>query len=319
MARSKNKMKTKKKLNFNRALVIGPSGIGNAHIRQYAKNKISKIAILGKSFKKKRTFQLANSTLKKAEIINLKNFNEVKKIKPQIISICSPTKFHLKHLLKLKNSKSAFIVEKPFFWLNRIGEKNLLRQTNFFLKTFKKKIIINLPMVSLANQLKNKKLIIRNITKLKFCYFTRGKNQYNKIAIDLLPHAVSFCLSLLKSPLKDFKIIFVKKKRFSWSTKIIINRVHCYFLFKQDQRKKESRLSFKINELFFTRIQKKTLDEYKTYLILKNKKIFIKNPMSDSLNNSIIFLKNQKHNKFNHHLVVSIMKLTYNLVNWKKN
>ena len=57
MARSKNKMKTKKKLNFNRALVIGPSGIGNAHIRQYAKNKISKIAILGKSFKKKGLFK----------------------------------------------------------------------------------------------------------------------------------------------------------------------------------------------------------------------------------------------------------------------
>ena len=96
-------MRTKKKLNFNRALVIGPSGIGNAHIRQYAKNKISKIAILGKSFKKKRTFQLANSTLKKVEIINLKNFNEIEKIKPQVISICSPYEFHLKYLLKLKN------------------------------------------------------------------------------------------------------------------------------------------------------------------------------------------------------------------------
>ena len=126
----------KKKLNFNRALVIGPSGIGNAHIRQYAKKKISKIAILGKSFKKKRTFQLANSTLKKVEIINLKNFNEIEKIKPQVISICSPYEFHLKYLLKLKNSKSAFIVEKPFFWLNGVGEKNLLRQTNFFLNTF---------------------------------------------------------------------------------------------------------------------------------------------------------------------------------------
>ena len=136
MARSTNKMKTKKKLNFNRALVIGPSGIGNAHIRQYAKNKISKIAILGKSFKTKRILQVANSILKKVEIINLKNFNEIEKIKPQVISICSPYEFHLKYLLKLKNSKSAFIVEKPFFWLNGVGEKNLLRQTNFFLNTF---------------------------------------------------------------------------------------------------------------------------------------------------------------------------------------
>ena len=121
---------------------------------------------------------------------------KLKKLKPQIISICSPYEFHLKYLLKLKNSKSAFIVEKPFFWINGVSEKNLLRQTNFFLKTLKKKIIINLPMVSLVNQLKNKKSIIRNITKLKFCYFTRGKNQYNKIAIDLLPHAISFILQL---------------------------------------------------------------------------------------------------------------------------
>ena len=311
-------MRTKKKLNFNRALVIGPSGIGNAHVRQYAKNKIRKIAILGKNFKKKRFFQLANSTLKKIEIINLKNFSEIKKIRPQIISICSPTEFHLKHLLKLKNTGGVFIIEKPFFWLNGVSEKNLLRQTNFVLNSFKKKIIVNLPMVSLVNQLKNKKLIVGNIKKLKFCYFTNGKNQYSKIAIDLLPHAISFCLSLLKSPLKDFKIIFVKKERFSWSAKIIINQVHCHFLFKQDKRKIKSKLNFKINKLFFTRVQKKYFDEYQIYLILKNKKFLIKNPMSDSLNNSISFLKNQKYNKFNHHLVVSIMKLTHNLVNWKK-
>ena len=311
-------MRTKKKLNFNRALVIGPSGIGNAHVRQYAKNKIRKIAILGKNFKKKRFFQLANSTLKKIEIINLKNFSEIKKIRPQIISICSPTEFHLKHLLKLKNTRGVFIIEKPFFWLNGVSEKNLLRQTNFVLNSFKKKIIVNLPMVSLVNQLKNKKLIVGNIKKLKFCYFTNGKNQYSKIAIDLLPHAISFCLSLLKSPLKDFKIIFVKKERFSWSAKIVINQVHCHFLFKQDKRKTKSKLNFKINKLFFTRVQKKYFDEYQVYLILKNKKFLIKNPMSDNLNNSISFLKNKKYNKFNHHLVFSIMKLTHNLVNWKK-
>ena len=229
----------KKKLNFNRALVIGPGGIGNAHIRQYAKNKISKIAILGKSFKTKRILQLANSTLKKVEIINLKNFNEIEKIKPQIISICSPTELHLKHLLKFKNSKRAFIIEKPFFWLNGVGEKDLLRQTNFFLNIFKKKIIINLPMVSLANQLKNKKAIVRNIKKLKFCYFTKGKNQYNKIAIDLLPHAISFCLSLLKSPLKDFKIIFVKKKDFLGVLKLLLIEYTVIFYLNKIKEKKK--------------------------------------------------------------------------------
>ena len=80
-------MRTKKKLNFNRALVIGPSGIGNAHIRQYAKNKINKIAILGKSFKTKRILnfrfcdgkdgQYFSGTTKNMGIENYENINEI--------------------------------------------------------------------------------------------------------------------------------------------------------------------------------------------------------------------------------------------------
>jgi hypothetical protein len=52
----------------------------------------------------------------------------------------------------------------------------------------------------------------------------------------------------------------VNKKKYSWNCKMIVNECLCKFYFKQDSKRRESILSFKIND--------------DTYL----RKSFIKNP-----------------------------------------
>ena len=44
--------------------LLGPSGIGRAHFRQYYKNGINEIGVLGKTYNKKRLSQINTSKFK---------------------------------------------------------------------------------------------------------------------------------------------------------------------------------------------------------------------------------------------------------------
>jgi hypothetical protein len=308
-----------KKIIFKRALIIGPRGIGRAHIRQYIINKIKKIAVLGKKFNKNRIIDLKIPAKKKLNLINVKNYKEIEKFNPQIVSICSPHYTHLSNLKKISFLNSRYIIEKPFFWVKNVNENYIINHTKYLFNKYKNRLIVNLPMTSIANQLKKKFIIKEEIKKIDFNYFTDGAHQYNEIAIDLLPHAISFVLSMQNNFLYNFKIKSVKSFKFSWRCKIIINNVLCNFFFKQGQKLEQSHLSFNLNNKKYLRIQEKiNNNEFKNYLLINNKKIFINNPMSESLNNSIKSLQNLVVNKSNYYLVQAIMKLTFKLLNYNK-
>ena len=316
-------MKKIKKIKFNklkRGLIIGPSGIGQAHFRQYYKNGIREIGVLGKNFNKKRSFQINISKFKDLKITNLKNFNDIKKFKPQIVSICSPFEQHLEHILKCNNHCKYIIVEKPFIWFKNNKKKiNTYKVVSNLLNKLKKKIAINLPTVSLASQLLKKKEISKKIRVLKFMYFTKGRQVYENIAVDLLPHALSFVLIINRNLLKNFEIKSVKADKLNWSCKIIINNIICYFLFKQNKERKESSLSFKLNKNSYKRNQK-LLDGKYINTIVKNKRkiINIKNPMTEYLNLLLRNFKNSRNVELNHKLVLDITRLTNSLLSWKK-
>ena len=308
-----------KKIIFKRALIIGPRGIGRAHIRQYIINNIKKIAVLGKKFNRNRIIDLKIPVKKNLNLINIKNYKEIEKFNPQIVSICSPHYVHLYNLKKISFLNSRYIIEKPFFWVKNVNENYIINHTKYLFNKYKNRLIVNLPMTSIANQLKKKFIIKKEIKKIDFNYFTDGAHRYNEIAIDLLPHAISFVLSMQNNFLYNFKIKSVKSFKFSWGCKITINNVLCNFFFKQGQKLEQSHLSFNLNNKKYLRIQEKiNNNEFKNYLLINNKKIFINNPMSESLNNSIKSLQNLFVNKSNYHLVQAIMKLTYKLLNYNK-
>ena len=306
-------------MKIKKALVIGPSGIGQAHIRELLKTKISEIALYGKKYKKKR-FQESNilkaKHLKKR---NFKNLNQIKNYKPDITCICSPLYMHFEHIKKCYKYSKKIIIEKPFFWLKAEKKKNIEKQTLLLLNKLKNKAIINLPMISLARQLLNKNEIPKKIKKFKFEYYTKGKQTFDEIPIDLLPHAISFFLTIKKRRKINFIILNVKKNKFSWSTKIIINNTVCEFLFSQDRHQNESQLKFKINNHTYKRKQIVVQNEYINTIIKNhNKKIKIKNPMSESINQVIKSSSKKLITSKNHEVTYEIAKLTNKLINWNK-
>jgi hypothetical protein len=303
---------------FKKGLIIGPSGIGKVHIRQFLKNGISDLALLGKKKNKKRFAKLNLLNIKKKNITILTKFSEIKKFSPQIISICSPFYLHFKHILKCKNYSKYLIVEKPFIWLEKKSGDEIQKKAFKLLNDKKLKLLVNLPMLSIVNQLQTKKEIPKKIQLFSMYYFTKGMHSYNEIVIDLLPHAISFVLSLSKKLLKSYKIISVKKKRFESIIKIEINDIYCVFHFKQNKKKKQSSLTFKINDILYERKQNMSNGEFIESLVKNKKKLIrLKNPMSHQLNTLIDSFGNNMYIRFNNNLVKNITKLTNNILNFK--
>ena len=309
-------MRKKNKKNFKVGIIVGPSGIGQAHIREFIKDGISKIGLLGRKFKKNRVLNLKVKAKKDIIFFNLGNIKLINKLKPNVISICSPTEKHHVHINQFSKYCKNLIIEKPLIWIKNKNANNY-NYAKKLLKNKKNKLFLNLPMISLVKQLIHKEKI-KKIKKIKFIYFTKGKNIYDDIAIDLLPHAISFVLTFQKKSLKSFRIIKVFKSRSLWNCKVMINNLHCYFIFKEDKKRTSSDLSFKINDNFYKRKQIFKNGEYENSLI-KNKKSIIKinNPMSEYLKFMLNNFKNKKQIKKNNNIALNIIQITESLLKFK--
>ena len=103
--------------------------------------------------------------------------------------MCSPTKYHYDHILIVKNYCKNLIVEKPIFWIKNGNISNLQIVKKLFNEK-KNNIFVNLPMISLANQIKKKNKYTK-INKFDFKYFTKGKNKF-KISQQFVVYAHHF-------------------------------------------------------------------------------------------------------------------------------
>jgi len=309
-----------KKTKFKRALIVGPSGIGVVHFREFIKNGFNEIGFIGKSKFKNRSFNVSLKKFENIKIVNLKNFKNIKKFQPQVTSICSPFDKHANHILKCQKYSKFIIVEKPFAWSQRKLKKGKnLQISSKLLSKSTNKIVVNLPMVSLAKQLLYKKEIPKKINYFKFCYFTKGKQSYENIAVDLLPHALSFLLTILKKKLFDLKIVTIQKQKLKWTCLIKLNNIICNFQFKQDKFSKKSILNFSLNNNHYKRFQKEINNEHINYIVKnRRKRITLKNPMNDYLCYLLESFKNSNKIKINNDLVLEITKIKEELLNFKR-
>lgn len=307
-------MKKYKKNHFKTGLVVGTQGIGQAHVREFTNFGFNKIGLFGKKFDKNRVKKLKIEKKNLIKFFNLKNYSEIRKFKPNVISICTPTKFRFKHIYNFSKISKNLLIEKPFIWNNNLN--NYYKAKEVF--KLKNNFIVNLPMISLASQI-NAKEGVKKINKINFDYYTNGNNTFKNIPIDLLPHALSFCITILKENTISYKIVKVEQKKLSWHCIIYLNNCKCRFKLRQNKEKKTSKLTFKLNNNRYFRKQIKIRNIYKN-LIIKNKKkiIKVKNPMTEYILKSLKNFDNKEYINFNNKFVLLITKISQDLINFKK-
>lgn len=294
-------------------LVVGTKGIGQAHIREFLNFNLEKVGLYGKKFDGNRVNKLKFDKKKSQKIYNLKNFNEIRKFKPKVISICTPTELHSRHIYLFSKISKNLLVEKPLNWKDNL-DNYLIAKKIFKLRN---NLIVNLPMINLASQIHSREKI-KKIAKINFNYYTNGKQTYRNIPVDLLPHALSFCITILKKNEISYRIINVRQEKTSWSCEIYLNNCKCKFKLRQNKNQKISKLSFKLNNNVYLRKQIKSDNNYRNLIIKNSKKIIkIKNPMSEYITKSLKNFHNKKYLNSNNQLTLLITKITQDLINYK--
>jgi hypothetical protein len=299
--------------------IIGVRGIGRIYLRELLTLGVKKIFILGKSYKQslknKRELELSTNI----EIIPCKNMNDFKNKKLDLICICSPTNTHLNLINKLSKTKSKLLIEKPLFDIKNLSYKKIYKITNNLFENNKTNILTNLPLVEYAKSLKSKFKIDKNkLSKINFKYYTSGRHIYKNIAIDLLPHAISFLLSLNYIKKKNILIDSIKMKKNSWKINFSFKKINCLFDFNQNIQRKKSILQVKLNNKSYKRIQKRNINRSikNIEFIERGKQIKkINNPMSESIKKNIYKLFSNRVNRKDIEIQKSIILLMAFFVN----
>lgn len=281
--------------------IIGIRGIGRVYLRELSILGVKKIYILGKSYKSSIRNKILIQKESNLQIIACKSVKDLKSKKLDIICICSPTNTHLKLINEFLKTKSKLIVEKPLFNLKNLSDKKIKKISKNLFEKYPNKIITNLPLIEYTDSLKKKFIIDKKkIKKIDFKYYTSGKNFYKDIAIDLLPHALSFLLYFyaIEKRYIEIKTKIVKKN--IWKIKFTFNKINCTFDFNEKANRKKSILKISLNNKNFLRVQKKNSSRVnRSEEYIKHGKSYksIKNPMSLSIKKNLKKLIRNKINK----------------------
>lgn len=286
--------------------LIGTSKIASVHLRillNIDENK--KIYLISRDLKK------ANKLIKE---INNNNLNKVcsskidilKTTQLSLIDICVKTNLHHILLEKINSKRAIVFVEKPLLNPLKISGDLISYIQKLYIRH--KKLIVCYPYSYLASSVK-KILPKEKIKNISFKFISRGRNYYNAISYDLIPHAYIFICKLLN--VKNLEInknsIIKNITKNSWSLKFITtNKIKINIELRENKNFPETKVNFTVNNRKIYRETEVKNGKFNNYLIYKKNKFNILNPMDQ-------FIKNLYKNKKNKNYFKENKKMTINL------
>ena len=299
--------------------IIGARGIGKIYLREILNLGVKKIFLLGRRYRNSLKIKSELDEKWNSRVIACKSLTELKNRKADLICICAPTNTHFRFIKVFLKTKSKLIVEKPLFDIGELCLQEVHSRMNLLFSGYSNKLITNLPLIEYSNSLKSKfNINPRRIKNVYFKYYTSGKNTYKNIAIDLLPHSLSFLLFFFLFKKNDIKINYRKVKKDSWKISFSFHNIKCLFDFNQNINRKKSILKISLNNQNFLRVQKTNITRFvKNDEYIKSGKLIkkIENPMSQSIKKNLIKLIKDKINKKDVELQKSLILLTAFLLN----
>ncbi|MFK8068113.1 MAG: Gfo/Idh/MocA family oxidoreductase [Gammaproteobacteria bacterium] len=282
-----------------RGIVLGSSGIGRIHIREYIKNDIDKIGILNSKTESTKNAAEKLSAEYSKKIIGYESIEQICSLKPVLVSICIPNALHLKYATELLKAGSYILVEKPLFWDNNLNGNQIIESCEKIFDISENKLRVNHPSATLTSQLKQSTDIHGEINFFNLSYYTKGNYSGRDIGVDLLPHALSALSSFI--PERQINPEHIKIKRIhsdtgQWSFEGEIMGIKCIFDFQQGEKIKKTRLSININNEKYVRRQYiDNLGDMVVGMVVDSsqEEINVGNPMSLNIKNFIDTSRNR--------------------------
>ena len=290
--------------------IIGSTKIAEVHAEQLANNGVREITFISRSEqKRKKIITKVKKNINKKVFFFHSDIGILKKNFFDIICICSNTEVHHKHLRTVSGLKSVIIVEKPIISLLKLKKRYESYLKNLYKKN--KRIVVCYPYLFLAKSFKKFCRNLKKIDRIIFEFQTGGTAKFEKICINLMPHALSFFHIFFK---KNFLKKNINKtnpivKKHIWKTSFKVSEKVINLVFKENYKKKTS-LKLKLNDLVLMRKTKKNRSRFINYIqnYQTNKTKNINNPMEEFYKDLFKNMNNKEYYKINKKLTLNIMK-----------
>ena len=291
--------------------IIGSTKIAEVHAEQLANNGVREITFISRSEqKRKKIITKVKKNINKKVFFFHSDIGILKKNFFDIICICSNTEVHHKHLRTVSGLKSVIIVEKPIISLLKLKKRYESYLKNLYKKN--KRIVVCYPYLFLAKSFKKFCRNLKKIDRIIFEFQTGGTAKFEKICINLMPHALSFFHIFFK---KNFLKKNINKtntivKKNIWQTSFKVSEKIINLVFKENYKEKTS-VKLRLNDLVLVRRTKKNRGKFINYIqnFQTNKIKNINNPMEDFYKDLFKNMNNKKYYKTNKYLTLNIMKI----------
>jgi len=247
-----------------RIAICGARGIGQVHTRIFHSYGAKICSILGSS---DRSAHEAAQTLKNSFGITAIPFScldtLLKETEPNALVICTPPHLHFREIIAAFNRNIPVFCEKPLFWHNNITAVEIEKKLCTLNSYSNKKLFVNTCNASFLDQILTLIGEQGKINSFFFRFHTHGPHLDRDIAVDLLPHGISFLLRLFG--VMKIQDIIEHTDRNKW--RCTFRYGHCLVKFDfQESSSKAKSLAFAISGREFARIQKGVGNSYRVYL-----------------------------------------------------
>ncbi|MFT5284552.1 MAG: putative dehydrogenase [Planctomycetota bacterium] len=252
-----------------RIALLGATGIGRFHVREFSKTGAEIVAILGSSAESAATtaaklapFLAPNAAIPSA----LCSLDEVYARDLDAIAIATPDELHYEATLRALLGGQFVFCEKPLFWQDGLSSSQARPMlAELAMAGARERLCVNTSNASFITALRARDQVPRNPFSFRFSLQTNGKDEGLGIGVDLLPHAFSLLYEWAAT--EDLSLIRLTNLQVNWTQHRFETRftfhyqedpstaIECHFLFEVHPNAKK-RMVFMLNDVEFERIQR---------------------------------------------------------------
>ncbi|MFA5060547.1 MAG: Gfo/Idh/MocA family oxidoreductase [Candidatus Omnitrophota bacterium] len=257
--------------------VLGASGIGRAHVREFTRAGAFVKGILGRS---QESASQTAARLNKEFRLSLKpfwNIEELLNCGIDAVSIATPWDIHFEQIRKSLDKGLFVFCEKPLFWNKAVTPEGIKKDCRYLLENAQEKLALNICNIAYLQAYEKLYGLPPKIESFEFSYFAQGKHNGDEIGVDLLPHGISLINYLApRGVLSSLKKEITQNDYHCWFQ---YTGIKCHFHFKEDP-KGPKEFSFKINGLKTSRSFEVRDNQYCPSLI-RDDELRQENPVAD--------------------------------------
>ncbi len=261
-----------------RVAILGARGIGQVHARIFRELGASVCAVLGTS---QGTAEAACVELEASMGIHATPFFQLDRLLAEpldAVSICTPPRLHFSHLRAVLDAGLPAFCEKPLFWEEGSSPSSVQAMLDVVGTHPHRRVFVNTSNAAFVDSIRDRLPFPAEITRFRFRFYTQGPYRGAKIAVDLIPHALSLLLALLgPRPLVDYTADWSET---SYGARFTYGDCAVELEFQEGGAPNE--LAFAVNGREFRRVQEGRGQTYRVHLldVEANEKVPVLDPFS---------------------------------------